>query len=106
MRLSPYGVATYFAPDLSHREIGILTATQGPFSMGCLGDTVTLAASDTRPSWWVIPKEDQIIDPDLQAAMAARINAKVESIKSSHVVLLSHPREVADVILSAVASIR
>ncbi len=106
LRLSPYGVATYFAPDLSHREIGILTATQGPFSMGCLGDTVTLAASDTRPSWWVIPKEDQIINPDLQAATAARINAKVESIKSSHVVLLSHPREVADVILSAVASIR
>jgi pimeloyl-ACP methyl ester carboxylesterase len=67
---------------------------------------VTHAATDTRTSWWVIPEDDQIIDPDLQAAMAARINATVTRIKSSHVVMLSHPKEVAKVILNAVASVR
>jgi pimeloyl-ACP methyl ester carboxylesterase len=106
LKLSPYGVATYFAPDLTAREIGIVSATQGPFLIGCLGDKVTHAATDTRPSWWVIPEDDQIIDPDLQAAMAARINATVTRIKSSHVVMLSHPKEVAKVILDAVASVR
>jgi pimeloyl-ACP methyl ester carboxylesterase len=106
LKLSPEGVATYFAPDLSEREIGILTATQGPFLIGCLGDTVSEAASDTRPSWWVIPKDDQIIAPYLQAATAARIGATVKSIKSSHVVMLSHPQEVAEVILDAAASRR
>ena len=30
-RLSPHGVATYIAPDLSEHEIGILTATERPF---------------------------------------------------------------------------
>jgi pimeloyl-ACP methyl ester carboxylesterase len=105
-KLSPAGVATYFAPDVSEREIGILTATQGPFLIGCLGDTVSQAAGDTRPSWWIIPKNDQIIAPELQAAMAARIGATVKSIKSSHVVMLSHPQEVAEVILSAAAGQR
>ncbi len=83
-----------------------MPATQGPCRIGCLGDIVTRAATDTRPSWWVIPEDDQIIDPDLQAAMAASINATVTRIKSSHVVMLSHPREVAKVILNAVASVR
>ncbi|HTB88405.1 MAG TPA: alpha/beta hydrolase [Steroidobacteraceae bacterium] len=106
LKLSPDGVATFFAPDLSKKEIGILTATQGPFLIGCLGDTVSQAAGDTRPSWWVIPKDDQIIAPELQAAMAARIGATVTSIKSSHVVMLSHPQEVAEVILDAAAGKR
>jgi pimeloyl-ACP methyl ester carboxylesterase len=106
LKLSPYGVATYFAPDLSETEIGVLTATQGPFLIDCLGDTVSQAASDTRPSWWVIPKDDQIIAPDLQAAMAARIGATIKSVKSSHIVMLSHPQEVAEVILDAAANRR
>jgi pimeloyl-ACP methyl ester carboxylesterase len=106
LKLSAFGVATYFAPDLSSREIGILTATQGPFAAACLGDTVSEAASATRPSWWVIPTNDQIINPELQLSMAARINATVKTVASSHVVMLSHPREVADVIVDAAASVQ
>jgi pimeloyl-ACP methyl ester carboxylesterase len=104
LSLSPYGVANYFAPDLSPSEIGVLTATQGPFLIACLTDAITQDATDTRASWWVIPTEDQIINPELQVAMAARIRAKVQKIRSSHVVMLSHPREVAEVILNAAAS--
>jgi pimeloyl-ACP methyl ester carboxylesterase len=106
LKLSPSGVATFFAPDLAEREIDVLTATQGPFLLAALGDRVSTAAGETKPSWWVIPTEDQIINPDLQAAMAARINATVTKIRSSHVVMLSHPREVADVIFNAVAAAR
>jgi pimeloyl-ACP methyl ester carboxylesterase len=104
LRLSPLGVEKYFAPDLPPRLQGIVTATQGPFLIGCLGDKVTQVSG--KPSWWVLPEEDQIIDPNLQAGMAAQIGATVVKIRSSHVVMLSHPEEVARVILKAVASAR
>jgi hypothetical protein len=42
---------------------------------------VTHAATGTGPSLWVIPEDDQIIDPDLQAAMAARINATLTRMR-------------------------
>jgi pimeloyl-ACP methyl ester carboxylesterase len=102
LRLSPLGVKEYFAPDLPPRSQGIVTATQGPFLIGCLADKVTQVSG--KPSWWVLPEEDQIIDPNLQAGMAAQINADVTKIHSSHVAMLSHPDEVARVILKAVAS--
>jgi pimeloyl-ACP methyl ester carboxylesterase len=98
-------VAKYFAPDVADREQDVLYATQGPFPLGILGDKVTQAAGQRVPSWWVLPENDQIIDPRLQAAMAAGINSTVTRIVSSHVAMISHPREVAEVILRAVASV-
>jgi len=104
LRLSPLGVEKYFAPDLPARAQRVVTATQGPFLIACLAGKVTQVSG--KPSSWVLPEEDQIIDPNLQAAMAAQINATVTKIHSSHVAMLSHPQEVAKVILSAVASLR
>ncbi len=104
LRLSALGVEKYFAPDLSRRMQGVVAATQGPFLIGCLADKVSRVSD--KPSWWVLPEEDQIVDPALQAGMAAQINATVVKIHSSHVAMLSHPDEVARVILQAVASVR
>jgi pimeloyl-ACP methyl ester carboxylesterase len=105
LKLSESGVAKYFAPDVVRQEEEVLYATQGPFLLGLLGDRVTRAAGQRVPSWWVLPEDDQIIDPRLQAAMAAGINSTVTRISSSHVAMISHPREVAEVILRAVASV-
>jgi pimeloyl-ACP methyl ester carboxylesterase len=105
LKLSESGVAKYFAPDVAEREQEVLYATQGPFPLGLLGDKVTRAAGQRLPSWWVLPENDQIIDPRLQAAMAAGINSTVTRIASSHVAMSSHPREVAEVILRAVAGV-
>jgi hypothetical protein len=52
-----------------------------------------------------MPVHNQNIASALQRAMAAQINARVKSIVSSHVVMLSHAQEVADTILDAVANL-
>jgi len=44
---------------------------------------------------------DRTINPDLQRFMAKRMAAKTIELKSSHLSLLSHPREVSDLILEA-----
>lgn len=94
-------VATEFAQDLPSGEIDLLAAKQGPFAMKNFDDHITVAAWRTKPSWFVRPEQDHMIPPAAQAMMARRAGAKVTNLSASHVVMLSHPGEVAGVILSA-----
>ncbi len=94
-------VATEFAPDLSSAEINVLTTKQAPIALKNFDDHIKVAAWRTKPSWFIRPEQDRMLDPDAQAMMAKRARAKLTSVRSSHVVMLSHPKEVAAVILSA-----
>jgi pimeloyl-ACP methyl ester carboxylesterase len=98
-------VLKYFAQDLAPAEAKNLAATQGPLSTTILGAKLKSAAPawKSKPSWYVRAENDLMLDPNAQAAMAKRANATVTSIKSSHVVMLSHPADVAKVILVAAA---
>lgn len=98
-------VLKYFAPDLPVAEGRLVAATQGPISTTVFGAKLKSGspAWKTKPSWYVRAESDQMIDPAGQAAMAKRANATVTSIKSSHVAMLSHPADVAKVILAAAA---
>jgi pimeloyl-ACP methyl ester carboxylesterase len=106
LRLSADAVAKYFAPDLTAKEISVVAATQGPAFSGLFDEKLTQAAYETRPSWFVVAKHDQMIPPAAEAAMAKAIGAKVTQLSTSHVAMLAKPREVADVILAAAASVR
>jgi pimeloyl-ACP methyl ester carboxylesterase len=99
-------VAMDFAQDLKPAEIQLLTATQGPWAQRCLGDALSVGAWHDKPSWYVLAENDRMIDASAQAAMSARINARVTRVKSSHVPMLSHPAEVAAVIVAAAQSIQ
>jgi pimeloyl-ACP methyl ester carboxylesterase len=59
-----------------------------------------------HPSWYVVAEADGIIHPDLERWMAQRMDAKTTSVPgASHAVMVSRPREVANVILAAVAPV-
>jgi len=53
------------------------------------------------PSWFVVAQHDNVINPDLERFFAKRMGATTTEINSSHVVFMSHPKEVAAVIESA-----
>jgi pimeloyl-ACP methyl ester carboxylesterase len=101
LRLTPTGIWEDFAPDLSHLEKAILTATQGPTNVACFSTNVTVAAWNTKPTWFVVASEDRVISPELEEAEAEKMNATTITLHSSHVVMLSHPREVAELIEEA-----
>ena len=105
VRLSDEAVAKYFAQDLSKDEIAIIAATQGPTFAGAFDDKLTAAAYENKPSWFVVPTADSMIGAGPEKAMAAAIKAKVTELDGSHVIMLSKPREVADVILAAVNAV-
>jgi pimeloyl-ACP methyl ester carboxylesterase len=103
LTVTPKGIAEDFAQDLADNEKQVLTATQGPTAAAVFGATVTTAAWKTKPSWFLIASNDRAVSPELEKAEAAAIKATSITIASSHVPMLSHPKEVADFIEQAVA---
>jgi pimeloyl-ACP methyl ester carboxylesterase len=97
-------VATEFAQDLPSGEISLLTTKQGPIALESFDEHITTAAWRTKPSWFIRPEQDHMIDPAAQTMMAKRAGAKLTSLRASHVVMLSQPKKVADVILSAASA--
>jgi pimeloyl-ACP methyl ester carboxylesterase len=94
-KLSDKGVVEDFAPDLPEAEQKILIATQAPVAGAAFGAPISTPAWRNKPSWFVIASEDRVISPNLEEAEAEKMTAKSITISSSHVVLLSHPVEVA-----------
>ena len=56
------------------------------------------------PTWYGVTENDRIVPPEAQHMFADQINATVLSINSSHASPLSHPNEVAQLILDATRS--
>ena len=106
LSVTPKGIAEDFAQDLSEKDKQILTATQGPTNAACFGATITTAAWKTKPSWFVIASNDRAIPPELERAEATMMKAASITVPSSHVAMLSHPKEVAELIEQAAAKAR
>ena len=94
-------VSDDFAQDLSVTEKQTLAVTQGPIAAVSLGTPATTPAWLTKPSWYMVASEDRVLSPKLEATMAQTINAETITVRSSHVIMLSRPDAVADVIARA-----
>lgn len=87
-----------FAGDVSDTEAAFLRDSQVPIAMSAFDDKVTQAAWRTKPSWFVVATKDSAIDPKLLRRTASRIGASTTEVDGSHVVFLSQPQAVANVI--------
>jgi pimeloyl-ACP methyl ester carboxylesterase len=101
IKLSAKGIAEDFAPDLPEAEQNLLIATQGPTSGTAFGSPISTPAWKDKPTWFVIARNDRVISPKLEESEAQEMKAKSITISSSHVVMLSHPFEVARFIARA-----
>jgi pimeloyl-ACP methyl ester carboxylesterase len=102
--LTPKGVAEDFAPDLSSAEQTEMIATQAPTQGAALGSPITKAAWRSKPNWFVIASNDRMIAPEQEKFTAKRMNAKTLTLPTSHVPMLSKPKEVADFIGDAASN--
>lgn len=102
--LSPQSMASDFAQDLPAPQTTVMAATQGPIKASAFDDKTTVAAWESKPSWYVLASQDRMIHPDLQRATAQRIGAHVVEVGASHVPQQSQPAKVAEAILAAVHS--
>jgi pimeloyl-ACP methyl ester carboxylesterase len=100
-RLSEEAFLRDFAGDLPAVKARALFAVQEPFQKTLLSGRTSQAAWRSKPSFYAVSTQDRTINPDLQRFMASRMGAKTVELQSSHVSLISHPREIAALILDA-----
>lgn len=101
LTLTSKGIHANFAQDLPKAERELLFVTQGPWAAKATTDKISQAAWKTKPSWFIIGAEDQMVPVALARAEAKMIKAKTLELKSSHVPMLSMPDKVATFIIGA-----
>jgi pimeloyl-ACP methyl ester carboxylesterase len=95
----------FFAGDLSAAEQRLVWATQGAPVADLFTQKLDAIAWRSKPSWYVVAKQDQTVPPDLQRFVAKRMGATVQEADSSHVPMLSQPALVLDVIRKAASAV-
>ncbi|GAA0382656.1 alpha/beta hydrolase [Acrocarpospora corrugata] len=90
-----------FAQDLPRGTTAVMAATQRPGALAALVTPSGPPAWKSVPSWYLVAKQDNIIPPQAERAMAKRAKATTVEINSSHVAMMSHPDVVTSLILRA-----
>jgi pimeloyl-ACP methyl ester carboxylesterase len=101
---------SYFNPDKFHewiaddvppREADVLAVVQKPTNESIASEVSGPPAWKQLPTWYQISENDRLIPPENQRLYAERMNATTLSLNSSHASIISHPNEVAELILNA-----
>jgi pimeloyl-ACP methyl ester carboxylesterase len=94
-----------FCADLPEAEAAFMAISQRPLSGVAFAEKAPTPAWRSRPSWAVLPTADGTIHPDVHRFSYDRMGAKVTVAEgASHVVMMSRPAVVADVVREAAAS--
>jgi pimeloyl-ACP methyl ester carboxylesterase len=99
--ISEQAFLKYFANGVPQDKARVLYAVQEPAAASLFGGRTTAAAWHTKPSWYAVSKLDETIAPDLERFLANRMKAKTVELEAGHLSLVSHPKEIADLILAA-----
>jgi pimeloyl-ACP methyl ester carboxylesterase len=99
--LSEDAFLNYFANGVAREKAEVLYAVQEPTAASLFGGRTTASAWRSKPSWYAVSKLDQTISPDLERFLAARMKATTVELDAGHLSLVSHPQEIADLILAS-----
>lgn len=90
------------AQDIDPVQAKVMAATQKPTNQSILTEKSGPPAWKQLPTWYQVSENDRIIPPAIQRIFAKQMNATaIISIASSHSSPISHPNEIARLILNA-----
>jgi pimeloyl-ACP methyl ester carboxylesterase len=92
-----------FAADVDPELARTLAVGQRPLAGVAFTEKATAAAWKTRPAWGSVAVNDRTINPDVERFGYQRAGLTAVEIDSSHLVMLSHPKEVIELIHAAIA---
>ncbi len=101
LSIDPESFRQAFAADLPEQEAAVMSATQRPIAEASFGEPSGPPAWKKLPSWAVVATGDKTIGTDVVMSMAQRAGAQITEVDSSHVLMISHPDTVADVVRTA-----
>jgi pimeloyl-ACP methyl ester carboxylesterase len=94
-----------FAADVSPAEAAVMAATQRPVAELAFSEPSGPPAWRSLPSWTVLATSDKAAGTDVIRSMAERAGATITEAEGSHVIMVSQPQVVVDVIMTAVAAV-
>ena len=94
-----------FAFDLSVEQTALMAATQRPLAESVFSEPTGVPAWKKLPSWAVVSSGDKVVGTDVVRSMAERAGATITEAEGSHVIMMSQPEIVTDVILTALAEV-
>jgi pimeloyl-ACP methyl ester carboxylesterase len=92
-----------FAADLPTEQAAVMAATQRPVSELAFSEPNGEPAWKKMPSWAVVATGDKAAGTDVVRSMAERAGATITEVEGSHVIMISKPQVVTEVILTALA---
>src|SRR5712675_3027089 len=101
----PSGIGC-FAGDLSEQEQQLVWATQGVPDADLFNQKLEGTAWRSKPSWYIVGKNDRTVHPELERFVAKRMGATTYETDSSHVPMLSQPERVLEVIRAAARAVQ
>lgn len=99
--LDPAAFPAVFAADVPVAAATFMADAQQPWGAAALDGKVSSPAWTTKPSWYLIPRDDRVIPPNAQRGMALRAGSTVREVSGSHAVYVSRPEAVASLIEEA-----
>jgi pimeloyl-ACP methyl ester carboxylesterase len=103
--VNPQSFRAVFAGDLAADQAAVLAASQRPVAASAFDEETRAAAWKRLPSWAIVATGDVAAGADVIIAMAKRANADITELDGSHLIMLSQPAAVTEVILGAVRSV-
>jgi pimeloyl-ACP methyl ester carboxylesterase len=95
----------HFAADVDPTRSKVMFAVQQPLASSAFAEVMGVPAWRSLPSWFLVATEDQAIPPEAERMFAQRMGATVVEAPSSHVAMVSHPKEVVQLIQMAAGAV-
>jgi pimeloyl-ACP methyl ester carboxylesterase len=96
---------SHFAGDVDRVKATVMYAVQQPIAMSIFEGAMGVPAWKTLPSWYLVAADDEALPPEAERQFATRMGATTVEIPSSHVAMVSHPAEVAQLIETAAEAV-
>jgi pimeloyl-ACP methyl ester carboxylesterase len=91
-----------FAADLPEKQAAVMAATQRLAAAAAFAEPNGTPAWKNLPSWAVVATGDKAAGSDVVRFMAQRAGAAITEVEGSHVIMISQPQAVTDVIRQAI----
>jgi pimeloyl-ACP methyl ester carboxylesterase len=104
--IDPAAFHDAFAADLPRQFTDVMAVTQRPVAEAAFSEPSGPPAWKKVRSWAVVSTKDTAAGSDVIRSMAQRAQATITEVDGSHVIMMSQPKAVADVILDAVRANR
>jgi pimeloyl-ACP methyl ester carboxylesterase len=99
--LSEDDFVNHFAADVDSEKARVLYAVQQPLAAAAFDEVMGVPAWKSLPSWYLVASDDEALPPDAERLFAKRMGATVVEVPSSHLAMVSHPKDVVQLTESA-----